>query len=720
MADEDIWDLISDTDDWGIPVDLVFTPPVSKSSPALPPPTFQHNPRSPAMFQVPSALRQSSSSSGALTRDCNSWTGCRFTVNDTTVHSKPHFGMHRASPYQLNDLHPGVNDRPVRTGYHPQSFQVRSCPPMRLQTNSHESSDLSDPLPPQPVILQGKDAQKALDKSLTIQRRGGSKSQQTQLVRLKKPSDSTMLTAKFDSLLNEFGPESEVFSALAATQFPEAHRNRLLDAYAASTVFRYCQAVQQFSKTVATLGFALPELTVPQLVDCLASMTHSRAQQSDAMSGNFTLKALRWFRKIASVACLEIVYSPLADSFLKVRLTSDKREAPPLPLWILFQWERRVLYSQSSTFEVIMLGSFLFIAWASLRFSDAQRLNVESLVLTDSELRGMVWTSKSRANGHPFGIVSSGICSTGSFTWLVKFLRTWDTLLSESGMTSCDFLIPDLSEQGKFLSQEPLGYAAALQIFRTMLQTPWKRFSGKHPLTDLQLNYTLHSLKATLLSFGPQLGSAVDPDDRLQQGHHADPRKSLHLYGRDSVWGSLRYQTTVVTKIREGFRPKTAQHRGGQSPLIEPPVLVELFKKQAEDFTYQWLPFNAAPVSLEVEEVSMPEEISSSSDSSSDESSQSHSPDANQNIDQKTTVNSFDSNSCDEIIIAKHRRVTHAMILSSSSDENVPRYMEKGWRPACGTHMSRSETMFLDEWNNDLSFCQHPGCKKAWTALGMF
>ena len=64
--------------------------------------------------------------------------------------------------------------------------------------------------------------------------------------------------------------------------------------------------------------------------------------------------------------------------------------------------------------------------------------------------------------------------------------------------------------------------------------------------------------------------------------------------------------------------------------------------------------------------------------------------------------------------------MTHAMILSSSSDENVPRYMEKGWRPACGTHMSRSETVFLDEWNNDLSFCQHPGCKKAWTALGMF
>ena len=63
--------------------------------------------------------------------------------------------------------------------------------------------------------------------------------------------------------------------------------------------FGIARQFNSFRQTVATLGFALPELTVPQLVDCLASMTHSRAQQSDAMSGNFTLKALRWFRKIA-------------------------------------------------------------------------------------------------------------------------------------------------------------------------------------------------------------------------------------------------------------------------------------------------------------------------------------------------------------------------------------------------------------------------------------
>ncbi len=127
---------------------------------------------------------------------------------------------------------------------------------------------------------------------------------------------------------------------------------------------------------VLKLGISMTHLTVPQLVDCLAVMSHSRSTSTDAMSGNFTLQALRWFRKIAGVSCLELVFSPLADSFLKVRSTADKKEAPPLPLWILFHWEKRILYSQSTLYEVIMLGGFLFILWSGLRFSDAQRLNV--------------------------------------------------------------------------------------------------------------------------------------------------------------------------------------------------------------------------------------------------------------------------------------------------------------------------------------------------------
>ena len=402
-----------------------------------------------------------------------------------------------------------------------------------------------------------------------------------------------------------------------------------------------------------------------------------------------------------------------------MKLTKDKREAPPLPLWALFQWERRLLQSQSTIFEIIMLGSFLFIIWSGLRFADAQRLNLQSLVLNDEELRGMVWRSKTQSNGHPFGVVSSGLCSTGNYTWLVKFLRTWDKLLEHPDLKHCDFLIPHISESGQVLSSHPMDYASSQKILRHMLRTPWKVFKDSHPLDSLTMNYTIHSLKATLLSFGPQLGDAVADDDRLQQGHHADPRKSLHLYGRDSVWGSLRYQSTVVQKVRGGFRPKTAQHRGGQFPLREPDVALELYKKTAADFTYKCLPFNAPAPCLEEPDTQTVEVDSDSSSTSSSSSSTSPKPKF------KATKNpppppQDDAVGSDEAILAKYRRVTHAMIPDTSDSSAWPRFQDKCWRPACGVRMVASETTFLDEWSTGLSFCQHPGCKKAWSAIGMY
>ena len=107
--------------------------------------------------------------------------------------------------------------------------------------------------------------------------------------------------------------------------------------------------------------------------------------------------------KLLASQSFQICFSPLVDSFLKTKLSKDRREAPPLPLWVLFQWERRVLQSAATVYETLMLGAFLLITWAGLRFADAQRLNVDSLVFNFQELRGLVWRSKTMASGHPFG-----------------------------------------------------------------------------------------------------------------------------------------------------------------------------------------------------------------------------------------------------------------------------------------------------------------------------
>ena len=95
-----------------------------------------------------------------------------------------------------------------------------------------------------------------------------------------------------------------------------------------------------------------------------------------------------------------MVNSLLIGTFLTQKMPRDRKQAPPLPLWILVQWERRVLMSNCSTNETIVLGAFLLMAWGSLRFSDAQRMDLGKLIYHDE-------TIYARARGH-LEIQSSG------------------------------------------------------------------------------------------------------------------------------------------------------------------------------------------------------------------------------------------------------------------------------------------------------------------------
>ena len=475
---------------------------------------------------------------------------------------------------------------------------------------------------------------------------------------------------------------------------------------------------------VATqLSIDIHSMSESQLADALTVMQQSRScdTDQDVSSGNFTIKALRWWQKIAGVTHFHICFSPLVDSFLKTKLSKDKREAPPLPLWLLFQWERRVLQSAATVYETMMLGAFLLIIWSGLRFADAQRLNVDSLVFNLQELRGMVWRSKTMAAGHPFGVQAAGLCSTGTFTWLFKFLRTWDELMRDLQIprSKCDFLIPAMNPDGTMVEFEPLDYAGTTRVFRAMLLTPWKRFQGEHPLERLQMTYTLHSMKATLLSFGPQLGALVSDSDRLLQGHHQDQKQSLNLYGRDSVWGSLRYQKTVTEQIQQGWRPKTPQHRGGQFPLVEPTVVLERYKKDAPEYRFEWLPFFQQTI---------PQELPDGQDQISDDS-ETDSSSTDSDTDSQVSVPAPPSTAgktrrsatpdVDEAIFARHRKVTHAMVTVDDATETRPFFRDHFWKAACGARMRHSETEFLDEWQPSMAFCQHAGCKRVWTRISL-
>jgi hypothetical protein len=84
--------------------------------------------------------------------------------------------------------------------------------------------------------------------------------------------------------------------------------------------------------------------------------------------------------------------------------------------------------------------------------------------------------------------------------------------------------------------------------------------------------YTLHSLKATILSWSLQIG--VPEDQRLALGHHRvqGAQGLAKRYSRDDVLPALRAQAAVVTAIRSGWLPLTPQARGSRQPQVELPL----------------------------------------------------------------------------------------------------------------------------------------------------
>ena len=452
------------------------------------------------------------------------------------------------------------------------------------------------------------------------------------------------------------------------------------------------------------------------LSDILLTIHLAKSSDASGISCSSTIKALRWLHRVAEVPCLSRAYNSMVSSFMVSKIPRDKKEAPPLPLYVVIQWERRILQSQSSVFEVLILGSFLFQLWSGLRFADMQRLTLASLVYDTMELRGLAWRSKTSVSGIAFGITASGFLSHGSHTWVWKFLSTLDQVLYDFDCTGVDFLLPACTLTEIQQPYAPMSYASALHFLRYFLGCPWKE--APDPMKGLDLNYIVHSLKATLLSWAPQLDVPAPPEQRLQQGHHSDGRPSMHLYSRDSVWAQLSYQRSVISQVRNKWIPKTAQHRGSQLPLREPPVVIEGFKKAIpSDFQFKWFEFEPTAPPVEpaepphIQETDMDGGDSSSSSSTSSSSSASESEPRRK---KRVIDHSKDSN-VDELLLGQYRQVMHALIQADASETWRPIHLDMRLKPACGRAMRAGSLVIVDHLDTGATFCQHPGCRKAFT-----
>ena len=260
----------------------------------------------------------------------------------------------------------------------------------------------------------------------------------------------------------------------------------------------------------------------------------------------------------------------LISSFYRTKIPHDRRESLPFNLYTLVQFERRILLRTTPDWEVVILGSFLFMLWSGFRWSDMQRIS--PMQWLGDELRGLAWRTKTSSAGCPFGFIACGFLSHGSFSWTLRFLQVLDDWMCHENKSTIDFLIPSFSLEGTVVMPiRAMTYAEGLGHLRWFITLPWKS-QQSHPKVDPS-SYFLHGLKSTLLSWSSQL--SLNEEWRRFQGHHKAANSSVRLYSRDDVHNAIKLQKQVLSKIRSNWRPVTPLARGSQKSTPEPRFILE-------------------------------------------------------------------------------------------------------------------------------------------------
>ena len=129
----------------------------------------------------------------------------------------------------------------------------------------------------------------------------------------------------------------------------------------------------------------------------------SEDRASNRLPPTTAIKALRWFARVAQISSLQAaMHAPLVGSYALPGAARDRREAYPLPMSLVCEWERKVCRPDCPLPLLLWLGAALLCVHASLRWSDAMRVEWSSLSLTSTHLHGTCYKTKTSSHGQPF------------------------------------------------------------------------------------------------------------------------------------------------------------------------------------------------------------------------------------------------------------------------------------------------------------------------------
>lgn len=190
----------------------------------------------------------------------------------------------------------------------------------------------------------------------------------------------------------------------------------------------------------------------------------------------------------------------------------------------------------------------------------------------------------------------------------------------------------------------------------------------------------------------------------------------MRLYSRDDTAGQLSLQATLIQQVRKGHRFVTPLHRGSQTPLVEPSVSMEGYRKEYPEFQWSFFAFNNAQkdplvqgmlTSTQKESIDVDSDSDDSSSSSSSSSSDSaKAPRAKQDAVMYETQWTF----------ARCTRIQHVML--ACDDTTQPMMQGVHFRAACGVRLPSNSCKFQSSVDPQLARCRHSGCFSRWDRCG--
>lgn len=322
-----------------------------------------------------------------------------------------------------------------------------------------------------------------------------------------------------------------------------------------STLQRHLSGWQVWTSYCVLQGWTAAAPSMAQVLDFLESLragcTRDRGKERKR-SAAAVLRAMFFAAfKLSLPVLSSLLESPLIQAWKDLGKwnMAAVREAIPLPLDLVRKLERAFLEVEGES--RVILGAILLMIWGSLRWSEIQRLDLKSVQLCDGMIKGRCWRTKSSVRGMPWACLSSGCCGSD---WGSVLMETIADIRSSNPLQ--DFLV---SAKG-----HPMPYAAMLGHLRCFLS------SVSSLQQEFVRQYTLHSLKATLLTWALQCHAPVA--ERAAQGHHKIPGASgcVQKYGRDDIFPQISCQKRILRAVQSGWEPGVPLQRGLMTALNPP------------------------------------------------------------------------------------------------------------------------------------------------------